>query len=172
MNDLQAMHIVRYPDPILLRMATPIEAVTEEVRAVAGRMIELMHAAKGVGLAAPQVGLSWRMFVTNAGEDDVDRVYVNPRLFDPEGALEAHEEGCLSIPDVLGEVRRVPIISIRASDLDGKEFEMRGEDLLARVWQHENDHLDGRLIIHRFGQMARLANRRILRDMERQAKAG
>lgn len=170
MIDVNALKIVRYPAPVLLRKAEPVESVTDEVRQVATRMIELMHEARGVGLAAPQVGLEWRMFVANEGGDTgEDRVYINPILKNPEGPLVAQEEGCLSIPDVLGDVRRPGIITIEATNLEGEQFEMRQDDLLARIWQHEYDHLNGRLIIHRFGQMAKLSNRRILRDLEKRA---
>lgn len=166
--DPAALTILRYPHPALLRTARPIEAITDETRAVAARMLDLMRDARGVGLAAPQVGLSWRLFVANSGEEDEpDRVYVNPVLRDPEGGLEAHEEGCLSLPGVLGDVWRPPVITVEATDLEGNHFSLRNGELLARVWQHETDHLDGRLIIHRFGQMAKLANRRVLKELER-----
>jgi len=168
MVDPASLSILRYPHPILLKPARPIDEITSDVRAVAARMLELMREARGVGLAAPQVGLSWRLFVANAGqEDEPDRIYINPILREPEGGLEVHEEGCLSLPDVLGDVWRPPIITIEATDLDGQRFTLRQGELLARVWQHECDHLDGRLIIHRFGQMAKLANRRVLKELER-----
>lgn len=166
--DPASLTILRYPHPSLLRVAKPVAEITDETRAVAARMLELMRQARGVGLAAPQVGLAWRLFVTNSGEEDEpDRVYVNPVLRQPEGGLEAHEEGCLSLPDVLGDVWRPPTITIEATDLEGNQFTLRSSELLARVWQHEYDHLDGRLIIHRFGQMAKLANRRVLKELER-----
>ena len=169
--DVAALRIVKYPDPVLLRRAVPIEQVTDEVRAVATRMLELMREAKGVGLAAPQVGLSWRLFVTNSGaEGEPDRAYVNPVLRNPSDELESREEGCLSLPEVYGDVIRPTAITIEALDPEGNRFELRDEDLLARVWQHEHDHLDGRLILSRFGQMAKLANRRAIRDLERQAE--
>lgn len=169
--DPASLAILRYPHPMLLKTARPVEEVTSEVRSVAARMLELMREARGVGLAAPQVGLSWRLFVANSGQEgESDRVYVNPVRREPEGGLEAAEEGCLSLPEVLGDVWRPPIITIEATDLDGRRFTLRSGELLARVWQHECDHLDGRLIIHRFGQMAKLANRRILKELERAGK--
>lgn len=169
--DPAALTILRYPHPMLLRTARPVEEITPQVRSVVSRMFELMREARGVGLAAPQVGLAWRLFVANSGQEgEPDRVYINPVLRQPEGGLEAAEEGCLSLPDVLGDVWRPPIITIEATDLDGRRFTLRSGELLARVWQHECDHLDGRLIIHRFGQMAKLANRRILKELERAGK--
>jgi len=133
-------------------------------------MLALMHEVRGVGLAAPQVGLSWRMFVANSGaEGEVDGVYINPVLSEPLGDPEPGEEGCLSIPEVYGEVWRPVGISIEAVGVDGKTFRRAATGLLARAWQHEMDHLEGKLIIDRFGQMDRLSNRRRLRDLERAA---
>lgn len=168
----ETLTIVSYPDPVLRRKAQPVAEITDEVRAVAMRMIELMREARGVGLAAPQVGLSWRMFVANSNEpDEPDRVYINPRLSDPDGPLESREEGCLSMPTVLGDVRRPVAITITALDLNGEEFSLRSDQLLARIWQHETDHLDGKLIIDRFSQMSKLANRKYIKELERAARA-
>ncbi|MFG0329008.1 MAG: peptide deformylase [Phycisphaerales bacterium] len=170
--DPSNLRILNYPHPALRRRAKPVESITDEVKAVAERMLELMHEAPGVGLAAPQVGLSWRLFVANSGEEgDVDRVYINPALSQPEGPLESLEEGCLSLPDIRGEVRRPVAITIEATDLNGDRFEMRDDGLLARVWQHEFDHLDGTLIFDRFSQLTKLATRRQIRDLERLAAA-
>ncbi len=173
MKDIEPdqLQILIYPNPILRKRAKEIKGITSEVSAVAQRMLDLMHEAEGVGLAAPQVGLSIRMFVANAlGDDEIDRVYINPTLCDPAGELVAAEEGCLSIPDVVGEIRRPSQITIKATDLDGKRFTLTSDTLLARVWQHEYDHLEGRLILDRFGQMAKLSNRRIIRDLEKKKK--
>jgi peptide deformylase len=159
--------------------------VTSEVRAVAARMFELMREHEGIGLAAPQVGLAWRMFVTIVPEGD-DRsasgdppsalpepvVYINPVLSEPEGRPVSESEGCLSLPDIRGDVLRPPTITIAATGLDGKEFTRRGTGLLARCWQHEFDHLDGVLILDRMSQMSRLKNRQAVRDLERDAGEG
>jgi len=162
------LRIVCYPDPVLRQRAREIPEVTDAVRAVAQRMIALMHDADGVGLAGPQVGLSWRLFVANARDDEEpDRVYINPVLRDPQGAVEPHEEGCLSLPRIYGDVWRPPTITIEATDLNGERFTMTAGGMLARVWQHETDHLDGRLIIDRFGQIDKLANRKAIRELER-----
>lgn len=173
--------MIHYPDPVLRERASPIEEVTAEVRSVAARMLELMRQHEGIGLAAPQVGLSWRMFVTAvpAGEDPSDpdeptearpepTVYINPELFEAEGRPVSCSEGCLSLPDIRGDVLRPPTISICAMDLDGRRFTLRGAGLLARCWQHEMDHLDGVLIIDRMSQMSRLKNRAAIRDLERE----
>ena len=168
--DPAGLAIVHYPAPSLREPAQPVDPADENVRAVAARMIELMHEADGVGLAAPQVGLPWRVFVTHVGEvDPVDRAFINPELRLPRVELISAEEGCLSLPGVHVQVRRPEIAEIAAVGLDGERFTLSGEGLLARVWQHENDHLDGILIIDRMTPMDRLATRKTLRDLEASA---
>lgn len=167
--DIDKLRIVHYPDPVLRVKTPPVAEVTAEVRAVALRMLELMHEAPGVGLAAPQVGLPWRMFVANAHPEHLrseDRVFINPTLRDASRELEDYEEGCLSLPHILAEVRRPKKITIDALDIDGQPFSMTSDDLWARVWQHEFDHLDGVLIIDRMTPLDRTANRRALRELE------
>ena len=165
--DVRHLKIVLYPNPVLRSKSRAVPQVTTEVRAVARRMLELMHGAPGVGLAANQVGLKVRLFVANpTGVPEDDRVFINPTLQPVGREMEEAEEGCLSIPDVRGKVRRFKTVVIRALDLDGKPFELTGEDLAARVWQHEADHLDGVLIIDRMAPLDRLANRKPLRELE------
>jgi len=166
------LSIVRYPAPILHQRAEPVGDITDEVRGVAERMLELMHEAEGVGLAGPQVGLSWRLFVANSRQEEgeIDRVYINPTLVDAVGGPEPKEEGCLSIPGVYGEVRRPPVITVRALGLDGQEFRLTSDTLLARIWQHEYDHLEGRLILDHFTRMTLLANRKVLRELRKKAE--
>ncbi len=161
--DLRVLH---YPAPALRRRAEPVE-VDETVRVVAARMIELMHEAEGLGLAAPQVGLSWRLFVTRGkGEGDHDRVYVNPWLARLGGELTSHEEGCLSLPGITAEIRRPATATIAALDLEGQAFELHDDGALARVWQHECDHLEGILIIDKMSPMDRIAIRRAVKELE------
>jgi peptide deformylase len=165
--DPDSLRILHYPHPALRRRAEPVAAVTPEVRAVAACMIDLMHEAEGIGLAAPQLGLPWRLFVTAARDDgSPDRVYVNPALSDPGRELVASEEGCLSLPGVRGEVRRPGRITVTATDLEGNQFTLTDDDLLARAWQHEMDHLDGVLIIDRMTPLDRLATRKAVRELE------
>jgi len=165
--DPQTLAIVHYPDPVLREKARPIEQVTDEVKAVAQRMIELMHQAPGVGLAAPQVGLNWRMFVANpTGEAGDDRVYINPELSELVGGDAARDEGCLSLPGVTVEVTRPAHATIHATNLDGQTFQDSADDLLARIWQHEYDHLDGVLIIDKMSAMDRMANKRAIKELE------
>jgi peptide deformylase len=161
------LKLVHYPDPVLRAPTCPIEKVTDEVRRVALRMLEIMHEAPGVGLAAPQVGLSWRMFVTNTGgESGVDQVFINPVLTHPGRVVTEYEEGCLSLPGVTVPIRRPKGIAINAIDLDGNPFSLVSEELAARVWQHEYDHLECTLIIDRMAEIDKIANKKILRDLE------
>jgi len=175
--DPAQLHILRYPDPALRRKAAPIDTVDEAVRAVARRMIELMHEAEGVGLAAPQVGVPWRLFVTQPPEDVRDhepfgpgRVYINPALDIVSKELEVREEGCLSLPNIRVDVRRPSAVTITAQDLEGRTFSETRDDLMARVWQHEFDHLNGVLIIDRMSPMDRIARRKDIRDLERASR--
>jgi peptide deformylase len=168
--DVERLHIINYPDPRLRQAGKPIAAITPEVRAVARRMLELMKEADGVGLAAPQVGLAWRLFVCNpTGEPEGAEVYVNPRLMNLTGLIES-EEGCLSIPNITGTIRRAGEATIVATDLDGRAVERTAQALAARVWQHEVDHLDGKLIIDRFTEADKLKARRTLRQLEKEFK--
>ena len=146
--DPSELQIVSWPDPRLRARATHVPSA-EEVALVAPRMVELMHEASGIGLAAPQVGLPWRMFVTYVPDaDPIDRIFVNPVLrLDLCGLPpQPYEEGCLSLPDLRLEVLRPKGATISATDNDGDPFEMTDDGLLARVWQHEFDHLEARLI--------------------------
>lgn len=164
--DPALLRIIHYPDPVLRRPAEPVERIDETVRAVAERMIELMHEAEGVGLAAPQVGLSWRLFVARGeDQDDPTEVFVNPALELHRGALVAREEGCLSLPGITAEVRRPDTVTLSAVDLDGRPVQREQSGFLARVWQHEFDHLEGVLIIDRMSRMDRIATRKALKEL-------
>ena len=178
--DPATLRIVIYPAPVLRTRAKPVDKVTDEVRAVARRMVELMREEEGIGLAAPQVGLSWRMFIADVPPNeerstDTDppsatngpEFYINPKLSSPKGPPEPLEEGCLSLPDIRGDVLRPEHITITALDLNGREFTKTGAGLLARCWQHEMDHLDGVLIIDRMTQMARIKNKAALKELEK-----
>jgi len=163
---IDKLRIVHYPAPVLRKPCAPVEAFDPELRAVAERMLELMREANGVGLAAPQVGLAWRLFVCNgSGEPDDDLVCVNPTLTELTGGDEL-EEGCLSIPGVSVTMRRATFATMEASDLDGTPFAVEADGLMARIWQHELDHLNGRLIIDSMSPTDEIANRRALKQLE------
>jgi len=166
--DLASLRIVKYPDPVLKEICEPVAAFDARLRALAERMLAIMCAARGVGLAAPQVGVPIRLFVANptgqpGGEQE--GIYVNPQLVDLDGE-ELADEGCLSFPDVVCKVKRAARAALRAANLDGETFTQTGEGLLARVFQHETDHLDGVLLSDRMSTVARLANRRVLETLQ------
>lgn len=170
--DIASLRIIKYPDPRLRKPCDPVTEFDDELRALTTRMLELMKAAPGVGLAAPQVGLLKRVFVCNTtGEAADDRVFVNPEIRDVDGWKEA-EEGCLSIPEVFVQVRRSLRCTVVGQDLEGRPIELSGEDLPARVWQHEMDHLNGTLILDRMGPSDRIATRKKLRELEENYQAG
>lgn len=168
--DPDSLSIVLHPGPVLKTMASAVPAITGEVRAVAGRMLDLMAEAEGIGLSAPQVGLSWRLFVTRHPDDPESQgglVFVNPvvEVLDVEPVEDI--EGCLSLPGIEVLVRRPIGIRVRATDLNGDAFEMERHDHFGRVCQHETDHLNGILIIDRMTTMDRLRNRKAIRALER-----
>lgn len=160
------LKIILYPDPRLRKMSEPVTVFDERLRLLAGRMLELMREARGVGLAAPQVGENVRLFVMNATQEPGDdRVYVNPVLTDADGEEEA-EEGCLSLPGIHVKVVRGKQVKMRAQDLDGKPIEEVATGFIPRVWQHETDHLNGVLIIDRMGPGDKIATKKHLKDLE------
>ncbi len=134
-------NIVTEGDPILRKTCREITEITPRIRETLADMLETMRQEAGVGIAAPQVGVMRRMFIA---EPEPDRVYymINPVIYDEEGAQTA-DEGCLSVPGLIGTVERPEKIKIRALDLDGKEQEYEFEGFDARVMCHENDHLNG-----------------------------
>lgn len=183
--DPASLSVVTYPHPALRKRAKPIDKITDEVRAVAKRMIELMRQEEGIGLAANQVALPWRMFAADVPHSDNakdDRslntdpisatrgpvVFINPVLSEPKRDLIPVDEGCLSLPDIRGEVRRPSEITITYTDLEGERTTLRAGGLLARCWQHEVDHLDGALIIDRMVPIDRMKNRAAIKDLEEQ----
>lgn len=169
--DLAELRILIYPDPRLRQVCKPVTRFDDDLAALADRMLELMHEAKGVGLAAAQVGVPLRLFVMNAtGEPGDDLVLVNPELHDRQKTREA-EEGCLSLPEVRVQVRRALRCRLTARNTAGDHLEAEAEDLAARVWQHEVDHLDGRLIIDRMSPSDAIATKKLLHDLEEKYRA-
>ncbi len=163
---LNTLRITLFPDPILRKACAPVREFGGDLKSLADRMLVLMREAKGVGLAAPQIGLSIRLFVCNVTEDAAnDMVFVNPVFEERTGAIDA-EEGCLSIPGVNVMMRRATRVVMKAYDAYGKSFERTDEQLLARVWQHETDHLDGKLIVDNMSATDEIANRRALKQLE------
>lgn len=136
-----------YGDPMLRRHTTPVKRFDRELRELADEMLDTMYEARGVGLAAPQVGVSRQLIVLDVSEDrDDPQIMVNPRILRRKGE-KVDTEGCLSIPGLQVEIPRSVEIEVRYADLEGREHTLKGKDLWARVVQHEMDHLEGRLIV-------------------------
>lgn len=155
---------MKFPDPILQRRAEPVTEFNQELRTLVDDMFTSMYAAMGIGLAAPQIGISKRITVidlSNQKKPEDKIVLINPEILVQEGK-QFEEEGCLSLPEIRERVKRAMRVTVRAQDAHGKWFEMEGDELLARAFQHEIDHLDGILFIYRVSALKRdLALRKI-----------
>ena len=163
--------IVKYGKEVLERSAEPVRAFDGQLEKLVADMFETMYAANGVGLAAPQIGLSMRLCVidTTSGQDPNARVVLaNPEIISTEGE-QVEEEGCLSLPEFRAKTPRPLHATVRAQDVHGKEFTMSGEGLLARAFCHETDHLNGRLFI---SYVSRLKRDSIKRKVKKLMKAG
>jgi peptide deformylase len=163
--------IVKYGDPVLEKPAAPVEVFDDELRKLLEDMFESMYAAHGVGLAAPQIGISKRIAVidvTFKEDPNAKLVLVNPQIILTEGKQKG-SEGCLSIPDFREPVTRPQRVTVRAQEGTGKWFEKTGEDMLARAFMHETDHLNGRLYIHHISALKRDLMKRKIRKL---VKAG
>lgn len=152
------LEILKYPDPRLKNTAQPVAVFDGALHQLLDEMAETMYAADGIGLAAPQVGRSQRLFVIDLGqgEDKKGKLYefINPQLSDGEGTI-AFEEGCLSVPGFTEEVNRKEKIRVNYQDRNGKKMELIAEGLLAVAIQHENDHLDGILFVDKLSPLKR-----------------
>jgi peptide deformylase len=164
------LKIVKYPEPVLSQPGEPVTEFNAELAKLAEDMFETMYASQGIGLAAPQVAVSKRLTVIDLsqGKDPKQKlVLVNPEVILREGR-QYEEEGCLSFPEIREKVVRASTVRVRAQDLKGKWFEMDGEELLARAFQHEIDHLDGKLFIFRMSALKRDLVMRKIRKMQRE----
>lgn len=162
------LKIVKYPEPVLSQPGEPVTEFNSELRKLVADMFETTYANQGIGLAAPQVGVSKRITTIDLsmGKDPKERlVFINPEIITSEGKL-YEEEGCLSFPDIREKVVRAAHVRVRAQDEYGKWFEMDGDDLLARCMQHEIDHLDGVLFIFRMSALKRNLNLRKIRKLQ------
>jgi len=164
------LKIVKYPEPVLSQPGEPVTEFNDELKKLVEDMFETMYASQGIGLAAPQVAVSKRVTVIDLsqGKDPEQKlVLVNPEIIFREGK-QYEEEGCLSFPEIREKVQRASTVKVRAQDLDGKWFEMDGEELLSRAFQHEIDHLDGMLFIFRMSSLKRDLVLRRIRKMQRE----
>lgn len=161
--------IVKFPDPVLTKETPRVEAFDEDLQKLVDNMFESMYAAEGVGLAAPQIGLSLRLAVVDVtvGKNPEARlVLANPEITHFEGE-QREEEGCLSLPGFRGYVLRPSFVTVRAQNAKGEEWEMRGEGLLARAFCHEIDHLYGVLFINHLSMLKRDLIRRRVRKLQK-----
>lgn len=163
--------ILHYPDKRLRIPAKAVTAFDVDLRGLVDDMAETMYAAPGVGLAATQIGVALRLFLVDvaSGNDAPSdlRTFINPELLELEGSV-CNEEGCLSFPGVREEVKRAERVRVRAQDLEGKPFELEADGLLAIAIQHENDHLDGKLMVD---YLSVLKRRLVHRAMTKRAQA-
>jgi peptide deformylase len=163
--------IVKFGNPVLEKTAAPVTEFDEELKTLVADMFESMYEAKGVGLAAPQIGISKRLAVIDVSFKENPReklVLANPEIIHTEGK-QNQSEGCLSIPDFRENVTRANKVTIRAQDVNGKWYEKTGEELLARAFLHETDHLNGKLYISHLSALKRDLIKRKIRKL---VKAG
>jgi peptide deformylase len=142
-------------DPVLRKPTKPVVEITADLRKLIADMFETMYAAEGIGLAAPQVGRTERLAVVDV--EGKKFTLINPDIVSRSGAVDKDEEGCLSIPEIYGDVERPAMVTIRATDENGKGYEASADGLLGRCFQHEIDHLDGKLFIDYLSPLKRRA---------------
>jgi peptide deformylase len=163
--------IVLYPDPILLTPTERVERIDEDIATLVRDMVETMHAAPGIGLAANQIGVSKRVCVVDlsVGENEADlHVFINPRIVEASGS-DVAEEGCLSFPDIHLDIERPFVATVEAQGLDGEAFTIEARGLLARAMQHEIEHLDGRVFLQNLSPLKRELMKR---QIKKRIKAG
>lgn len=162
--------ITKHGETVLQRKAEPVDfaAFSGELQALLGDMWETMYAANGVGLAAPQIGLPLRLAVIDVKPEGKSErlVLINPEILSREGAV-VEEEGCLSVPGLYAKVKRHRKVRVRALDADGKPWERAGTGLLARAFEHEVDHLDGKLFLNHLNLVERLRVAGLLKDLKK-----
>ncbi|MBW8038638.1 MAG: peptide deformylase [Planctomycetes bacterium] len=165
MIDFEKCQLTHYPADVLVRPASPVEKIDDNIRQLVEKMIDIMLKNKGIGLAAPQAGVPLRLFIISLdGDRNAVKVYINPTVT-PIGDLDDVEEGCLSVPGIYTNIRRYKKCKVTATNLDGTEFNQEAEGLYARALQHENDHINGVTIVSRMGQAAKIARRKLLKKL-------
>ncbi|MEJ2649650.1 MAG: peptide deformylase [Sedimentisphaerales bacterium] len=169
MVDIDKCRITHYPADVLGKKAEPVKEINDNIKQLVEKMYELMRENRGVGFAAPQAGVSLRLFIISLdGSRENVKVFVNPAVT-PYGNLDTIEEGCLSVPGVSAKIRRYKQAKVTATGLDGREFSEEAEGLYARALQHENDHLEGVTIVNRLGSAAKISNRKQLKKLQENA---
>ena len=163
--------VVKWPDPVLQKPGATVTVFDAKLKKLTEEMFESMYAAQGIGLAAPQIAISQRITVIDVSfqkNPEEKIVLINPEIIAREGK-QVEEEGCLSLPEIREKVSRAAKVKVRAQDVKGEWFEIEGEELLARAFQHEIDHLDGVLFIDR---LSRLKRDLVIRKMKKLIKNG
>ena len=168
---MAVLHVRKYGDPVLRRRAKPVETVTPEIKRMIADMVDTMYDEVGLGLAAPQVGISLRLMVVGDDDGREARALVNPVIAEQGGEIVA-EEGCLSIPGVFAPVKRAEWVRLEAQDDLGQPVAITARGLRARVFQHEMDHLDGVLFIDRLDPVTRDKIKRRIRKEGLTEEAG
>ncbi len=167
---MAVLEIKTYPADVLKQKAKPVTTIDADIQQLVDDMIETMHASHGIGLAAPQIGVSQRLVVldlSNREEQVPVLALINPEIIEAEGVIES-EEGCLSIPECLMTIKRAETVKVRATDRDGNVVEIEAEGLLARALQHELDHLDGVVLFDRLGVLKReFIKKRYLKNLQK-----
>ncbi|MEM6567508.1 MAG: peptide deformylase [Planctomycetota bacterium] len=175
MSEPKSFEVVLYPDPVLRKEAEDVEAFDDDLRSIVEGMFERMFESQGVGLAAPQVGLSKRIFVLNDEGDrenpDRNLALINPTIKSFSGAKVPFEEGCLSLPGVHCDVTRPEKCVVHSYDVDGTEREEEYEGFVARIIQHEYDHLQGVLLVDRMTPSDKMRNRAAVEDLRDRYRA-
>ncbi|HGE71536.1 TPA: peptide deformylase [Candidatus Poribacteria bacterium] len=160
--------ITKYGNPVLRKVAEPVTEINDEIKKIVNDMLDTLYASEGVGIAAPQIGVSKRIIIidTNPTEASVKPlVIINPEIVEVSGEIK-EQEGCLSIPDVRGEVKRYERVVVERLDLDGNKIRVEGTDLLARALQHEIDHINGKLFIDHLSKLKQQLLKNQLRKIE------
>lgn len=155
---MATLKVKQYGSPVLREVAQPVEEIDDEIRNIVKDMIDTMYASEGIGLAAPQIGISKRIIVVDVNPSDVTSkplVLINPVILDRQGSVEA-EEGCLSIPEIRGNVKRYQSVVVEGLNLEGQKVRIEATDLLARVLQHEIDHLDGKFFVDHLSKLKQM----------------
>jgi peptide deformylase len=170
MIDIEKCRITHYPAEVLAKRAEPVDKIDDNIRRLVEKMTDIMLKNKGIGLAAPQAGVSLRLFIISLdGTREKVKVYINPTVT-PAGELVSTEEGCLSVPGIFAKIRRYEKCTVTATGLDGNEFTEQAEALYARALQHEHDHIEGMTIANRMSQTAKIAHRRQLKKLTEKNK--
>ncbi len=162
------LEVVYYPDPILRKVSEEVKEIDENIVKLADDMFETMYEYIGIGLAAPQVGISLRLVVIDLRENNEPnrRVFINPQIIAKSKEKEKMEEGCLSLPEISASISRPSAITVKALGIDGREFVLEAEGLLARCIQHEMDHLEGIVFTDKASMAGKLSVKSGLKRLE------